>query len=396
LDSPSIRDSLNQPALVIELPYGATPYAIDLGARATRVVRATTLPTPPPLGQLLEAALDAPIGCAWPAVRARDRVTLIVSDATRDEPRGAFVAALRRRLPDVRLTIAVATGTHGPCSIEGLGIAAELLRDTTLVNHDGHCDDQLVDLGHTAHGTPVRVHRCAIEADLVIATGCIRPHYFAGFGAGIKAIFPGLGAAAGIRFNHRLKQARHARAGIVDGNPCRADLEEAVALVTTPKFLLDGVCGPEGGVHAVIAGDPSAAFRVGVELARPWFTVRAQPASLVIASDRRPVTASLYQAAKIAAASAPLVEPGGTLVIAAECGDGTGPLEVVNEAIFRIGVLPRLERDVKLVLVSSLAKEVVERTLLDWAPSIEAAIAGYSGSVLVLPEASQLICESTS
>jgi nickel-dependent lactate racemase len=396
LDSPSIRDSLNRLPFVIELPYGATPYALDLGARETRVVRAPALPPPPPLRELIETALDAPIGCAWPTLRARDRVTLIVSDATRDEPRGAFVAALRRRLPDVRLTIAVATGTHGPCAIEDLGIASELLRDATVVNHDGHRHEQLVDLGLTAHGTPVRVHRCAIEAELVIATGCIRPHYFAGFGAGIKAIFPGLGAAAAIRFNHRLKQAHHARAGIVDDNPCRADLEEAVARVTTPKFLLDGVCGPAGGVHAVVAGDPTAAFRVGVELARPWFTVRAQPASLVIASDRRPVSASLYQAAKIAAASAPLVEPGGMLVIAAECGDGTGPLEVVNEAIFRIGVLPRLARDVKLVLVSSLAKEVVERTLLAWAPSIEAVIGDASGPALVLPEASQLICEQAS
>ena len=70
--------------------------------------------------------------------------------------------------------------------------------------------------------------------------------------------------------------------------------------------------------------------------------MRARPAPLVIASDALPVTASLYQAAKIAAAAAPLVEPGGTLVVAAECTDGIGPLDVVNEAIFRIGVLPRL------------------------------------------------------
>ncbi len=396
MDSPSIRDSLNRQPFVIELPFGATPYMLDLGARDARVVRAPARPVPPPLDALLEAALDAPIGCAWPTARAGDRVTLIVSDATRDEPRAAFVSALRRRLPDVRLTIAVATGTHGACAIEALGIPRELLQGATLVVHDGHRDADLVDLGETSRATPVRIHRCVIEADLVLATGCIRPHYFAGFGAGIKAIFPGLGAAAGIRINHRLKQARGARAGVVDGNPCRSDLEEAAGLVATPKFLVNGVCGPEGGVHAVVAGDPGAAFRAGVELARPWFTVRAEPASLVIASDRWPVNASLYQAAKIAAAAAPLVAKGGTLVLAAECGDGTGPLEIVNEAIFRIGVLPRLAPGVRLVLVSGLAKQVVERTLLEWAPSIEAAIAEYTGRVLVLPEASQLICEADS
>jgi nickel-dependent lactate racemase len=381
---------------VIELAYGATPRSIDLGARDVCVVRAPERPAPPPIETLLEAGLSAPIGKPWPNLRSGDRVTLIVSDPTRAEPRARFVAAVRRRLPSVRLTIAIATGTHGPCRIEALGIPKELLDGATIVNHDGHCDDQLVELGTTARGTPVRIHRCALEADLVIATGCIRPHYFAGFGAGIKAIFPGLGAAAAIRANHRLKQEPGARAGVVDGNPCRADLEDAVRHLATPVFLIDGVCAPDNAVHAVVAGDPAAAFHAGVELARPWFTVRAPVAPVVIASDRLPVSASLYQAAKIAAAVAPLAAMGGVLVIAAECRDGTGPVDVVNEAIFRIGVLPRLAPGTRLVLVSELAREVVANTLLEWQPSVEAAIANQPGSVVVLPEASQLICEPTS
>ena len=375
----------------VELPYGRAPYPLDV-PDTTRVLHAAHMPAPRPLEELLDAALDAPLG--GPPLAGR-RVTLIVSDPSRAEPRAAFVRALRRRLPGARWTIAIATGTHGPCRIDELGIPGDLLRDARIVNHDGHAD--CVELGSTSRGTPVRVHRCLLESDLVVATGCVRPHYFAGFGAGIKAIFPGLGEEGAIRINHRWKLDPRARAGIVDGNPCRDDLEEAAARVPTPAFLLDAVVGPDDRIHAAVAGDVVRAFRRAVELARPWFTVVAAPAHVVIASDALPVTASLYQAAKIAAAAAPLVAAHGVLVVVAECPDGIEPVEVVNEAIFRLGVLPRLAPGVRLVLVSGVPAAEVERTLIEPADSVAAVLAReLAGPWLVIPRASHLICEAAS
>ena len=383
---------------MVDLPYGRAPYPLDLANRSFTVIEAAPRPVPRPIADLLAAALDAPIGVPRleAQVAAGTRVTVIVSDPTRAEPRAAILAALRARLPAVRWTIAIATGTHGPASIEALGIPDDLLADATIVNHDGHRPDGLVSLGTTARGTPVRLHRCVLDADLVIATGCIRPHYFAGFGAGVKALFPGLGEAGAIRTNHTLKTEPGARAGSIDGNPCREDLVEAVRMVPTPVFLVNGVCAPDGAVHEVVAGDLDAAFRAGAALARSWFTVSAPRAPIVVASDVLPVTASLYQAAKIAAATAPLVEPGGVLVLVAECPDGIGPKVIVNEAIFRIGILPRLAPGVSLKLVSSLSPSDVACTLLDYAPSVDAAIRDISGHVVVVPRASQLIIEASS
>ncbi len=380
---------------MVDLPYGRVPYPLDLPNRPYHLVEAASRPPPRPVAELLEAALDAPIGAPLRAA-AGARVTVIISDPTRDEPRAAILGALRRRLPEVTWTIAIATGTHGPANIEALGIPDELLAGATIVNHDGHRPDDLVMLGTTTRGTPVVLHRAVLEADLVIATGCIRPHYFAGFGAGVKAIFPGLGEAAAIRTNHALKTEPRARAGIVDGNPCREDLAEAVRFVPTPVFLVNGVCAPDGAVHEVVAGDLHAAFAAGVALARSWFTVTAPRAPVVIASDVLPVTASLYQAAKIAAATAALVEPNGTLVLVAECADGIGPRAVVNEAIFRIGILPRLAPGVRLQLVSTLARSDVAATLLEYAASVDAAIRDIPGLIVVLPRASQLIIEASS
>lgn len=378
---------------MLSLPYGRAPYPLDLRGRDATIL---ALPAPPaarPLEPLLEAALDAPID--RPPIeqlgKSGDRVTVVVSDVTRREPRAEFLAALRARLPDRRWTLAIATGTHGPCGVDGLGIPAALLDGMTIVDHDGHSDDDLVALGTTSYGTVARVHRCVVESDLVVATGCIRPHYFAGFGAGVKAIFPGLGAARDVRHNHELKQVPGSRAGIVDGNPCRADLEAAVALLATPTFLLNGVCASDGSVVGAVAGDPRTGFRRGVELARPHFTVAAAPADLVIASDGLPITASLYQAAKIAAAMAPLVKPNGMLAIVAECPEGIGPVDVVNEKIFRIGILPRLASGARLGLISGLPRAVAGTTLLDWLPDVDAALSAVQGSVLVAPRASQIL-----
>jgi nickel-dependent lactate racemase len=363
----------------IALPYGRRPLVVDFGDRRVRVAEPVSPGEPaPPLDELLERELA--IAAIPPA---RDAV-VIVSDATRAEPRGAFLEALRRRLGDFR--IAIATGTHGPARLGELGLPGWATR---VVNHDGRSD--VVDLGVTARGTPVRVHRCVVEADLVVATGCIRPHYFAGFGAGVKAIFPGLGEATAVRVNHRLKTEPRARAGIVDGNPCRDDLEEAVAMIATPKLLVNGVCDPDGEIRAVVVGDVVDAFRRGVALARPWLAVHAEPASVVVASDRLPVSASLYQAAKIAAAAAPFVKPNGRLVVVAECSEGIEPLETVNEEVWRIGVLPRLPTGARLALVSELAANDVQRTLLSYGPSVEALL--DSSDVLVLPRAGQVISD---
>ncbi|MGE0396047.1 MAG: lactate racemase domain-containing protein [Kofleriaceae bacterium] len=381
---------------MVELPYGRTPYPLDLAGREYTLVLPTALPAPQPLRSLLDSALDAPIGRprleAMAAAGAR--ATLIISDPSRAEPRAQLIAAVQERLPAVRWTLAIATGTHGPCNLDELGVPAEVLASASVVNHDGHADADLVDLGVTPRGTPVRVHRCLVDTDLVIATGCVRPHYFAGFGAGVKAIFPGLGEARAIRINHALKTQPDARAGVVDKNPCRADLENAFALLKTPTFLLNGVCAPDNLVHAAVAGDPIDAFRAGASLARAWFSARAPRAPLVIASDALPVTASLYQAAKIAAAVAPLVTEGGTIAIAAECCDGVGPLEVVNEAILRIGVLPRLPAGVRLRLVSGLDPAVVSTTLVEYAPSLSDVLAESTGAVTVVPRASQLLFEA--
>jgi nickel-dependent lactate racemase len=384
----------------VELDYGRRPCSIEVPDGA-RIVRA---PTPddaaPALASLLAAALDQPVGAPRldQLVPAGARVLLIVSDATRAEPRGQMVSAVLAGLPgSARVTVAVATGTHGPAAM-GEIVAdlapADRSRVTGWVNHDGAARQDLVPLGHTRRGTPVAVNRALLDADVVVATGCIIPHYFAGFGAGCKALFPGLGGSTEVRVNHRLKMEPGSRGGVVDGNPCREDLEEAAGLLPRPAFIVNAVLDDDGCARAAVAGDLRLAFRAGARLCEPLYRVDVRPSRCVIVSGRGPVTSSLYQASKLAAAAAPALATGGTIIVAAECSKGTGPLDIVNRGIYEIGIKPRLPPDHRVVLVSALPRHEVEQTYCHWAPTVESALAAIEDDEppTVMPRAASLLC----
>jgi nickel-dependent lactate racemase len=377
------------------LAYGRSEIEVSL-PQGCVIVEPPHTPAPTDLDSLIDDALRRP----YASDRLEDlsatakRVLVIVSDTTRPDPRDQMLRHVVARLPEAaELTIAIANGTHGPCNVEALGIGTDLLARARLLNHDAHRDDDIITVGTTARGTPVALHRCVLDTDLVVATGCIKPHYFAGYGAGCKAIFPGLGRNQEIRLNHQLKLEPGARSGVVVGNPCRDDLEEAVALVPVPKFLLNGVLDAQGRVQAVVAGDVRLAFAEGARLCEPFHRVTVRRSSLIVVSDRPPFTSSLYQASKLVAAVAPALSEAGTIVLVAECAGGIEPVDTVNRAIYEIGLRPRLPRDHRIVLVSSVPAELVRRTYCEHADSVEAAIAGHGAALTVFTHAGTALVE---
>jgi lactate racemase len=385
----------------IALPYGARPLAFP-PAVAARVLE---IPLPPPVPDLpgaLDQALAHPIGARPLAevATARSRVVVIVSDGSREEPRAELFSAVRRALaavPDDHLTIAVANGTHRPGPVERLGLPPEALARHRVVNHDARDEGAMVEMGRTSRGTRLRVNRCVAEADLVVTTGRVKPHYFAGYGGGVKGIFPGLGHDQDIRQNHRLKADPASRLGRADGNPCREDLEEAVRRLGRDTYLLN-VVEAGGVVLGAVAGDVVYAHREGVRLARPWCEADAAPADVVVVSAPLPVTQSLYQASKLVPPAGILLRDGGVVIVCAECPEGVGPLEIVNEGIFRLGVRRYLPERYTLLLVSGMDAATVGETYATYAPSLAAALARASEivgnaepDVLVLPDAGDLV-----
>jgi nickel-dependent lactate racemase len=385
---------------VTSLGWGARPLPLPPG------LEAEVLPPPAPpavadLAGALVGALDQPVGSRplREVVTARTRAVVIVSDASRDEPRAELYAAVRRELAvlsDEQVTLAVANGTHRPGDPAGLGLPPEVLKRHRLVNHDGHDPAAVVEMGRTSRGTRLRVNRCVAEADVIVTTGRIKPHYFAGYGGGAKGIFPGLGFAEDIRQNHRLKADPASSLGRADLNPCREDLEEAVRRLGRDTFMLN-VVEAGGAILSAVAGDIVLAHREGVRRLRPWVEVEAAPADVVVVSAPLPVSGSLYQASKLVPPAGLLLKEGGVVIVAAECPDGIGPVQVVNEGIFKLGVRRFLPERYTLLLVSSMDPATVAQSYATHAPSLEAALAearrltGPGARVLVLPDAGDLV-----
>lgn len=317
------------------------------------------------LRTLAEAALRAPLDGPdiASACRAADRVAVVLSDATRDEPRETFLDLLAPMLDRARTVLVVASGTHAA----GEEAIPAGFRDWPSWVHAGQDPSTCVDVGRTGEGTRVAFARPLVEADLVVVTGRIRPHYFAGFSGGAKGVFPGCALAEGILHNHRLKADVTARLGRVEDNRCRLDMEAALRLLPTTVVAWNVLCDVDGAPVAAAAGDPVTVHRALSKRAAEIFTVETPRSSVVVVADRPPVTRTLYQASKLVPPAGPILEAGGTVVVVADCADGVGPLDRVNEGIYRLGVVPQLPTH-RVKLVSLLDDAVVRQTYAEPAP----------------------------
>lgn len=370
----------------VTIGWGDAPRTVEVPSDAA-VLLPPAGPPPRSWSAVVADALADPVGSAPLDARlqAVRRVCVIVPDETRKDVARRVLPLLIPLLDGVPTTVGVATGKHPPYAPPP---------GTDWV-HDAR-SPRLRVVGETAHGTEVAYPPAVLDADLRIVVGEIRPHYFAGWAGGAKGLFPGVAGEAGIWHNHRLKAAPGARLGRVAGNPCRADMEAAAAMAG-PSVILNIVRRADGAPVAAVFGDPVAAHRAGVERARAVFEVsltRRYP--VVVVSDRSPVTMNLYQACKLLPPAGAALADGGTVILAAQCGAGIGPVPVINEAIYRLGSVHSLPPRHRVVLVSDHGPEAVARTFAEWAPSVEAALAeaqrsGAAGSTLVVPYGGELV-----
>ncbi len=361
--------------------YAPEPVATPAGSRLELCRDALAHPTGGrPLGEL--------------AAQAR-RVAIAISDASRDEPRDEMLEALLEKIPRDRVTLVIAAGTHRADA----AVVPPRFRDLACVVHDATRADRMVDLGTTREGTRVRLLADICDADLVVATGRIRPHYFAGYSGGVKSVFPGCGYQPDVLENHLLKADPSSRLGRLDDNRCRLDMEEAARMLPGQLCILDVLDDCDGNPVAAASGDPILAHRALTGRARGLFVVRAPRSPVVVVADRPPISRSLYQASKMLPPAGALLEDGGTVIMVAECDQGVGPLARVNEGIYRLGVSRQLPGAHRVVLVSQLPTEVARTTYAEPARDLGEALdealqkAGRESAVL-LWRAGECIAES--
>lgn len=287
-------------------------------------------------------ALENPIGSPplSEIVSRGDRVAIVASDITRSTASDVFLPILVEELnaagiPDRDIAIVIALGIHRP---QTEGEHRSLLGDALYerirpIDHDARDRAGLVSYGTTSRGTEVAVNRTVAEADKVILTGAVGPHYYAGFGGGRKSIMPGVCSLEANLQSHMLvfepSPARGRNAGArvarLAGNPVHEDMLEAAKMVG-PHFMLNTIVGPEKTVAAAFAGDFVAAHEVAcAHYIDNFSVVVAEPADLTIVScGGSPKDINFIQAHKAIHSAHPVTRPGGWMLVVAECGDGLG------------------------------------------------------------------------
>lgn len=316
------------------IPYGKMRLTFTLpDTLDVQVIALADVPAAPDPPGVVRAALDDLLGgLRWDDFAGARSAAVAVNDKTRPVPHDHLLPPLLERLENLglapeQITLIVATGTHPPMPPAEFPqiLPAGVLARYPVFCHD--CDDaaNLIYRGQTPRGTPVWINRRYAEAGLRLVVGNIEPHQFMGFSGGVKSAAIGLAGRETINRNHALMMHENAQLGRYDGNPAREDVEDIGRLVGV-HVALNAVLNRDKQIVRALAGDPLAVMRAGIPLVNELATVPVDaPFDLVIAAPGgHPKDINLYQSQKALAHAALITRPGGTIILAAACPEGTG------------------------------------------------------------------------
>ena len=393
--------------MLLEFPYGERRLELEL--EEVEVLEAREMPVVERVEEKLMESLERPISSLSLRKLVKDsrNVLLIVPDNTRAFPARHVIPTLLKKIerenPRAEVRILVATGLHVEVSRRELEeiLGKDVVDNYEVINHRASDESQILKLGkRTSYGTPIEINKMVMESELVIGTGLIEPHFFAGYSGGRKILLPGVAGRDAVFSNHRFEMIDdpRSRAGILDGNPIHEDMMEFMRN-TKLDFIVNVTIDKEKRITGIFAGDPVRAHLSGVEFLDRFVKAPIkEPADVVITTNGGyPLDRDLYQAVKGMDAAASAVREGGVIIIASECRDELGgheeflklakgassPDEILervkeNEPIYdqwEAQVLARILKKAKVILVSDFISEKVARDfLLEHARSLEEAL----------------------
>ena len=307
---------------------------------------------------LVIEALANPIGspALGEILNPGEKIAIITSDITRPMPTWQVLPHVLDELYSAGvspegITLVFALGSHRPHTEEEKMKLAGARAYGEIACVDSNPLD-CIHMGTTSRGTPIDITRAVAEADRRICLGNIEYHYFAGYSGGIKALMPGASTPAAIQANHSMMIDDNARAGKLDGNPLREDLEEA-AHICPIDFIVNVVLNEHKEIVCAVAGDVVKAHRRGCEFLDSLYKVRIPcRADIVIVSQGgAPKDLNLYQTQKALDNSKHAVKDGGTIILVGACREGLGQKifeEWITEAEQPNDLITRVKNDFKL------------------------------------------------
>ena len=327
----------------VELAYSRGILPVNLpdecDVQLLRKVPMQTLADP---GAAVEQAYAHPVGGAPLAQLAHGKSSacILICDITRPVPNGLILPPMIRTLLDAgidaaHITVLVATGLHRPNEGEELRelVGSEWVLDTVAVeNHFARNDDDHVDMGMTAtRGTPVKLDRRFVAADMRIVTGLVEPHFMAGYSGGRKVIAPGIAHEDTIRTFHSarfMEDPAAVQCNLVD-NPLHEEQLEILRMLGGEIWAVNTVLDEARNTTFVNFGEILQSHAEAVDYVRrsSLVSVARKFHTVVTSAAGFPLDATYYQTVKGMVMPMDVLEPGADLIIAAACTEGLGSLE---------------------------------------------------------------------
>ncbi|MCX5883390.1 MAG: nickel-dependent lactate racemase [Deltaproteobacteria bacterium] len=340
----------------VKMNYGRSGLFIDFpDAWDIAVIEKAAMPVlADPAGAVLKA-LASPVACGPLSREAAGRRTacILICDITRPVPNSVILAPLIQELIQAgiepnAMTVLVATGLHRPNESEELRelVGNDWVLDTVnVMNHFARNDADHAYLGNTSRGTPVRLDRRFVEADVKIATGLVEPHFMAGYSGGRKVVAPGIAHQDTITTFHNAGFLEHPRSAncILDGNPRNPLHEELTEIIRMLGRVLavNTVIDDKRNLSYVNFGEIEASHLEAVAYMRRYaeIPVHTQYRTVITSGGGYPLDKTYYQTVKGMVGAMELLEPEGNIIIFSECSEGMGSREYVQaqQLLSRLG-----------------------------------------------------------
>lgn len=367
---------------------------------------------------LVKKSLENPIGTnrLKNIIKTGEKIVIITSDITRPLPSYKIIPFILDELYEIGvrkedITIVLALGSHRAHTDEEklILLGERVLNEVNCI--DSNVED-CIRMGETKSGTPVDIFRVVAEADRRICVGNIEYHYFAGYSGGAKAIMPGVSTQNAIQANHSKMIHEDARAGKLEGNPVRADLEEAIQYCPI-DFIVNVVLDEKKEIIHSVAGDFIKAHREGCKfLDKIYKKELKEKADIVIVSQGgAPKDINLYQTQKALDNAKHAVKDKGIIILVGSCKEGFGnetfeewmlsadsPDDLINRISkdFKLGghkaaAIALILKKAKIYMVSDMEDDIVKSIFMEPYTTVQEAYdnaikdLGEEAKVLIMP-----------
>ncbi len=281
-----VSDSLSNP-----LGGKGLEELVDSDTSVALAIDGTITPrlAPPVLGPIVERLVSLGVPKEW--------ITLVVGNGCRGRSDRDLVRLLR-----------------GEGSLAGVNIH-EHTKDSS----------NLVSLGATSRRTPVEVSKWFEGADVRMAVGEVLLDSFMGFKGAQSAVLPGVSSRASIERNRLLAFEGEVAPGVVDGNPVKEDVMEAVKIADV-DLAVNLVVSHEGGLLGAFSGGPEESWARAVSEVGVSYRVRAEGNAdiVVVSAGGSRFDFDLHHAVWALSGASQIAKKESTIIFLAECSEGLG------------------------------------------------------------------------